>query len=125
MRRVDSLHTDEAPEGARVTLITAEGNKIQGYLGQPTGMPGNPLTDERLHAKFLRCAEAGGVEDLRARELLEHLKALEKLRWLSALFGSRTTMRRSNPASGSHVAAGTSCSRGTCSIASRNLRRSP
>ena len=77
MRRLDSLHTDEAPEGARVSLITAEGNTLQGYLGQPTGMPGNPLTDERLHEKFLRCAEAGGIVDLRARGLLEHLDALE------------------------------------------------
>lgn len=78
MRRLDSLHTDEAPEGARVTLITAEGNTLQGYLGQPTGMPGNPLTDERLHEKFLRCTEAGGIVDLRARGLLEHLDALER-----------------------------------------------
>jgi len=78
MRRLDSLHTDEAPEGARVTLITAEGNQIRGYLGQPAGMPGNPLTDERLHEKFLRCAEAGGIDALRARGLLEHLDALEK-----------------------------------------------
>ena len=78
MRRVDSLHTDAAPEGARVTLITAEGNKIQEYLGQPTGMPGNPLTDERLHEKFLRCAETGGIDDLRARDLLAHLEELEK-----------------------------------------------
>jgi len=78
MLRVDSLHADEAPEGARITLITAEGSKVQGYLGQPAGMPGNPLTDGRLHEKFLRCAETGGVDDLRARDLLEHLIALEK-----------------------------------------------
>jgi 2-methylcitrate dehydratase PrpD len=78
MRPVDSLHTDEAPEGARVTLITVEGNKIEGYLGEPTGMPGNPLSDERLHEKFLRCAVAGGVDGIRAQGLLEHLNALEK-----------------------------------------------
>jgi len=78
MRRVDSLHADEAPEGARVTITTTRGNEIHGYLGQPTGMPGNPLTDAHLHQKFLRCAKAGGIDDLRARELLVHLAALEE-----------------------------------------------
>ncbi|MBI3370896.1 MAG: MmgE/PrpD family protein [Betaproteobacteria bacterium] len=77
MRRVDSLHTDEAPEGARVTLITSAGREFQRYLGQPTGTPGNPLTDERLHEKFLRCAKAGGIDDAEARALLEHMVALE------------------------------------------------
>jgi hypothetical protein len=40
-------------------------------------MPGNPLSDERLHEKFLRCAAAGGIEPLRARELLSQLDSLQ------------------------------------------------
>lgn len=78
MRRVDALHADDAPEGARVIVTTTRGNEIQGYLGQPTGMPENPLSNARLQEKFLRCAEAGGIDDLRARELLAHLAALEE-----------------------------------------------
>ena len=77
MRRVDALHTEEAPEGARVTVITTRGNEIQGYLGQPTGMPGNPLPDERLHEKFLRCAASGAIDASRAQALLSHLLTLE------------------------------------------------
>jgi 2-methylcitrate dehydratase PrpD len=79
MRQVDSLHTQEAPEGARVTVITTRGNEIQGYLGQPTGMPGNPLSDERLHEKFLRCAASGGISALRGQGLLKHLLAIEEV----------------------------------------------
>ena len=78
MRRVDALHADEAPEGARVTVTTTRGNEIHGYLGKPTGMPANPFPDAGLHQKFLNCARAGGVDDLRARELLLHLAALEE-----------------------------------------------
>jgi 2-methylcitrate dehydratase PrpD len=78
MRRADSLHRDESPEGARVTVMTTRGEEIEGYLAQPTGMPANPLSDEQLQQKFLRCAAAGGIDDVRARELLEHLAAMEE-----------------------------------------------
>lgn len=77
MRRVDSLENETEPECARVTLVTNDGNKIQGYLGQPTGMPGNSMTDELLHKKFLRCAAAGGVRDVEACGLLKHLNEIE------------------------------------------------
>lgn len=77
MRRVDTLHSDEAPEGARVTVVTQRGAEFRGQLDQPTGMPARPLADARLHAKFLRCAAAGGVPSPRAERLLAHLVALE------------------------------------------------
>jgi 2-methylcitrate dehydratase PrpD len=77
MRRVDALQSDDAPEGARVTVIATDGRQFQDYLGQPTGMPGNPLADERLHGKFLRCAASGGIDARRARRLLLHLTTLE------------------------------------------------
>jgi 2-methylcitrate dehydratase PrpD len=77
MRRVDALMTDDAPEGARVTVITKRGAQHQGYLGRPAGMPGNPLPDARLYEKFARCAEHGGIDEGRARRLLRHLMALE------------------------------------------------
>lgn len=77
MCRVDELHSEAAPEGARVTLITRQGEKYQSYLGEPTGMPGNPMTDAQLHMKFFRCCEAGGMKKDRAKTLLEHLLNLE------------------------------------------------
>ncbi|PID39678.1 MAG: hypothetical protein CR984_06215 [Proteobacteria bacterium] len=77
MRRVDELHTEAAPEGARVTLITRKGEKFQSYLGEPTGMPGNPMTDAQLHTKFFRCCEIGGMQKDHADNLLDHLLYLD------------------------------------------------
>ena len=77
MRRVDALHRDEAPEGARVTLHLNDGNEVSDYLGEPMGMPGNPMSDERLHDKFLRCAAIGGLDQSRAKALLRHLDGIE------------------------------------------------
>lgn len=77
MRRVDALDSKEAPEGARVTLVTKDGAEISGYLGEPMGMPGNPMSDADLHEKFLRCAAAGGLAPAKADALLKHLVFLE------------------------------------------------
>lgn len=77
MRRVDALHRDEAPEGARVSLHTNDGKEITDYLGEPMGMPGNPMSDEWLHGKFLRCAATGGLDQSKAKALLQHLDGIE------------------------------------------------
>ncbi len=77
MVRVDELHSENAPEGARVTLITQQGKEFQKYLGEPTGMPGNPLTERQLYDKYFRCCEVGGMEKDHAKSLLEHLLNLE------------------------------------------------
>ena len=77
MRRVDELHRDEAPEGARVTLQTHDGNDVSGYLGEPMGMPGNPMSDAWLHDKFLRCVATGGLEQSDAQALLRRLADIE------------------------------------------------
>jgi 2-methylcitrate dehydratase PrpD len=77
MRRDDELHREAAPEGARVTLVSHKGEEIKAYLGEPTGMPGNPMTDDALQAKYLRCCEVGGVAQMGAKMLLEHLLSLE------------------------------------------------
>ena len=79
MRRVDALDCKDAPEAARVTLVTGDGIEITGYLGEPTGMPGNPMSNELLYEKFHRCATAGGLSDGEARTLLEHLTHIEDL----------------------------------------------
>lgn len=77
MRRDDTLHSDDAPEGARVTLTTTGGRAYTGTLAQPTGMPSAPLSDERLRTKFLGCAAAGGLDAGRAARLLAHLESVE------------------------------------------------
>lgn len=77
MHRVDALQTEEAPEGARVTIETKDGHAVTAYLAQPTGMPGNPMSDQRLYVKFRRCLKAGGVPEQQAEELLQHLLSIE------------------------------------------------
>jgi 2-methylcitrate dehydratase PrpD len=77
LRRVDVLDRKEAPEGARVTLVGADGTEVVDYLGEASGMPGNPISDELLHDKFRRCAAAGGLPDEQARALLERLRRIE------------------------------------------------
>ncbi|MCL4181972.1 MAG: MmgE/PrpD family protein [Burkholderiaceae bacterium] len=77
MHRDDSLQNEQAPECARVTLTIDDGREIRGYLGQPTGMPEKPLSDERLREKFLRCADAGGISHAETQRLLAHLEQIE------------------------------------------------
>ena len=77
MRRVESLHREASPEGARVTLETADGSVVSGHLEEPLGMPGNPLSDALLHEKFLRCAAAGGLDGAAARALSDHVAGIE------------------------------------------------
>ena len=79
MRRLDSLKDAEVPECARVTLLTDDGRELTGYLGEPKGMPGNPLSDGQLHDKFLRCAAAGGVTRGAAMTLLDNLTTIETM----------------------------------------------
>lgn len=86
MRRVDALHDETAPEGARVTIRTRDGREVSDYLGQPSGMPGNPLSEADLHRKFRRCAAIGGLDEAAAARLLERLAGLEGAVSLADLF---------------------------------------
>lgn len=79
MRRVDALENAEAPEGARVMLKTDDGSEVAEYLGVPKGMPGNPMSDDQLHEKYLRCAAVGGIEHGRAITLLAYLTHIESV----------------------------------------------
>lgn len=77
MIRDNSLHHDHAPEGARVTIRTHDGQAFTDYLGQPTGMPGNPMSAEALRGKFLRCCDAGLVAPAEAERLYRHIGSLQ------------------------------------------------
>jgi 2-methylcitrate dehydratase PrpD len=80
MRRVDSLQDANIPECSRITLVTSEGREITDFLGEPTGMPGNPMTDEQLHQKFAHCASFGGLSPDHSTKLIEHLMEIESKR---------------------------------------------
>lgn len=84
MCRVDALEQTEAPESARITLITTDGRELKGFLGAPTGMPANPMSDEMLHEKFLHCTSFGGLERNQSTALLKRLTNIESMK--SGLF---------------------------------------
>ncbi|MEM1199881.1 MAG: MmgE/PrpD family protein [Pseudomonadota bacterium] len=78
MERDEALAADPStPEGARVVVTTTDGQEFSGILAEPTGMPGNPLSDEALGAKFLSCCAFAGMPDEWAKELLERLWEIE------------------------------------------------
>ena len=79
MRRVDSFEEAEGPECARITLVASDGSRLTGFLGEPVGMPANPMSDEQLHEKFLRCTSFGGLQHDYAVSLLKHLTEIESM----------------------------------------------
>ena len=77
MVRDDALHTEAAPEGAKLTIRTQDGRSISGYLGVPKGMPANPTSDQELREKFRACCETGGLGRVETDRLHKHLSILE------------------------------------------------
>ena len=77
MIRDDSLADAEAPEGARVTIRTRDGQTVSDWLGQPTGMPGNPMSADALRGKFAACCAAGGLGAAETERLYRHIRGLE------------------------------------------------
>jgi 2-methylcitrate dehydratase PrpD len=61
------------PEGAEVTVILANGQRLSRRLGNATGTPGRPMTDEQQAEKFAACVMpilgANGAEALRRHVL--------------------------------------------------------
>ncbi|MEM7428841.1 MAG: MmgE/PrpD family protein, partial [Pseudomonadota bacterium] len=79
MVRDDAVSASPAtPEGARVTIETADGQTFSDILEEPTGMPGNPLDDEALAAKYLDCCSFGGYGAGQAERLLDGLWNIER-----------------------------------------------
>ena len=79
MVRDDTLHADNAPEGARVTIHLHNGKVVSDYLGIPSGMPANPMSDPDLRRKFMRCCEAGGLTQATADALHAQLDRIESV----------------------------------------------
>ena len=73
------------PEGARVTIEMAGGQRVTDFLGAPTGMPANPMTDDQLAAKFHNCTMFAGWTEQQSRSVLSGLWDLENRREIAAV----------------------------------------
>lgn len=73
------------PEGASVTIHTADGRAIRRTNGAATGMPTNPMPDARLEEKF-RGAARRAVPGAAADCLLARLTTVETLGSVTELF---------------------------------------
>lgn len=89
-RRSDDVDTPEMreryPEGARVTIKTTAGAEHSGYLGAPTGMPENPLSDEALGQKFHDCAKLAAWSQDRSDAVLAGLWSLKSADDINRIF---------------------------------------
>jgi len=73
------------PEGAGITITTRSQEQFDDFLDRPTGMPGNPVTDEVLEDKFRYCCRHGGVPAKRARRVAQRIWGLETIDDLNGL----------------------------------------
>jgi 2-methylcitrate dehydratase PrpD len=79
------LAPEDWPEGAKVTLTTAEGERLSLFLPRPTGMPGNPISDSDLEEKYRACLAFAGLSpeaaEMSARLVwdLENQESLDEL----------------------------------------------
>jgi 2-methylcitrate dehydratase PrpD len=87
MRRVSMVSSDRwepgtdllrrHPEGAFVTLMTADGRRFEKFGDYARGMKQRPLSQAELDGKFLDCA--GAVEGLDSAALLARLRGIDEL----------------------------------------------
>lgn len=76
----DDLLTDDLtkrnfPEAARVTVTTQDGRRFQKFKGAASGMPINPVSNEKLDQKFLTCASKVLSPEV-TQEFLSNLRRL-------------------------------------------------
>ncbi len=81
----DPTVAQRCPEGAYVVFDLADGRRLRDFLPRPTGMPGNPVSDEALEDKFRDCFRYGGISEERARRVAKRLWWLETIDDLSGL----------------------------------------
>lgn len=78
------LGGDYAGYGARVTVETTGGDTLTTSMREAPGSPSNPMSDERLRAKFVENV-AARTDENHARELLEAVERLDENGGLSGL----------------------------------------
>lgn len=66
------------PECARVTVSMSSGEDFTGFLGAPTGMPSNPMSDDELSGKFRTCAAYALWSEDKVEHVLAGLWELQK-----------------------------------------------
>ena len=74
------------PECARVTISMQGGDDFTGFVGAPTGMPENPLSDDALGEKFKSCVTFAGWPIDKAETVLARLRDIESEDSIGALF---------------------------------------
>ncbi len=61
-----------------VTIVTTDGRRLERRVTNPKGTPESPLSDEELHAKFMRAATPKLGAD-RAAELAARIETIDSL----------------------------------------------
>lgn len=84
------LTSQDWPEGAKVTLTTAGGEKLSLFLPRPTGMPGNPISDGDLEEKYRTCLAFAGLTPQAAVKSARLIWNLEKQASIEELVQSLT-----------------------------------
>ncbi len=74
------------PECCRVTLTMKDGQSFAHFTQAATGMPGNPLSDEALLAKFTSCMAFAGWSEQRAQNMRDNLQQIDELSTIRMLF---------------------------------------
>ena len=74
------------PECAVVRLELHDGRVFEDFLGEPKGMPGNPMSDEALADKFRACAANAGLSSKNIEKNLESFWNIELYGNVSRLF---------------------------------------
>ena len=73
----DASVSVRCPEGAGIVLTTSQGDYYDEFLERPTGMPGNPISDQALTAKFYDCCRYGGIMKPRSTRIAKRVWQLE------------------------------------------------
>lgn len=82
----DASVADRCPEGAGIILVTEQGKRVSGFLERPTGMPGNPISNEGLIDKFVGCINHAGFDSAFGQRLAVEILEIDKCEKLSPLF---------------------------------------
>jgi len=81
----DTTVPSRCPEGAGISITTRSNQQFSDFLDRPTGMPGNPVSDETLEKKFCDCFRHGGIPGEQARRVAKKIWRLETIDDLSGL----------------------------------------
>ncbi len=78
------------PECARITIEMDDGTRVTDFLGAPTGMPENPMSDEEIADKFRKCTAFAGWSDERSEAVLTGLWDIESIENVTVLIGEES-----------------------------------